>query len=81
MTKNHDLFGEVVQWTSLLGEIVQYTSPLGGYTMASQDFLTLKGPRIFQWKIDQNYPLLKNTLVIIFSTTYYCSPGAGSAKK
>jgi hypothetical protein len=33
--------------------------------------LTPKGPRVFQWKNGQKYPLLKNTLVINFSTTFY----------
>jgi hypothetical protein len=31
--------------------------------------LTPKSPRVFQWKNGQNYPLLKKTLVIIFSST------------
>jgi hypothetical protein len=34
--------------------------------------LTPKGPRVFHWKNGQNYPLLKITLIIIFSTTFYC---------
>jgi hypothetical protein len=37
--------------------------------------LTPKGPRVFQWKNGQNYPLLKNTPIIIFqplSTAFDC---------
>ena len=34
--------------------------------------LILEGPRIFQCKNGQNYPLLKNILGIIFLVTFYC---------
>jgi hypothetical protein len=40
--------------------------------LANASPLTPKGLRVFQWKNGQNYPLLKNTHVIIFSTTFYC---------
>jgi hypothetical protein len=37
---------------------------VGFGTSRTYSSLTPKGPRVFQWKNGQNYPLLKNTLVI-----------------
>jgi hypothetical protein len=54
-----------------LGESKYCTNIAGPTPKMSQivTVLTSKGPRVFQWKNGRNYPLLKNTLVIIFSTT------------
>jgi hypothetical protein len=43
-------------------------NPNGDNVVASN--LAPKAPRVFQWKNGQNYPLLKNTPIIIFSTTF-----------
>jgi hypothetical protein len=54
------------------GQTVLIGTLLRSSSIVIVTFLTPKGPRVFQWKNGQNYPLLKNTLVIIFSTTFYC---------